>query len=611
VLFWSGLTVLGLVLLRQLLALRENALLRRSLERRVAEVLHERSNLKNSEGRFRSLIENSSDVILILDADLCVRWASDSLETVFGTSPASVTESPVDAILHPDDRARVMRALRERHTDSGWVGSLECALVGTTGATHNVDLHVADLIEDPAVKGIVLNIRDVTERKVLEEQLLHQALHDPLTALPNRVLLVDRLEHELRRSRNRGQRGPAVLFLDLDGFKGVNDTQGHHAGDILLQQVAERLLGAVRPGDSVARMGGDEFAVIVISNPGRDEADRVATRLLTALATPFCIEGHELLISASVGVSMPLSELDSADDLLQQADLAMYQAKELGGNQIEGFVAELKAKVQRRLDTETALRSALAEQRFRLHYQPIVDLTSHTMIGTEALIRWCLADGTLVPPLDFIPLAERSGLIVDIGRWALRAACEQTCRWQRELRDSEMLSVSVNLSARQLRESSFTDDVLDILRDTGLDPNSLILEVTESMVVEDLEKTCEILGSLRGAGIRIAIDDFGTGYSSLSYLRILPVDIIKLDRSFVTSIAANATTSEVARSILGLADALRLTVVAEGIETASQLEELLRLGCRLGQGFHFARPVPGAEIPKVASTLRPAIAASR
>jgi diguanylate cyclase (GGDEF)-like protein/PAS domain S-box-containing protein len=611
VLFWAGLTVLAMVLLRQLLALRENDSLRRSLERRVAEVLRERGNLQRSEERFRSLIENSSDVILILDSDLSVRWASDSLRTVIGPSPEAVIGSSVEGMIHSDDRARVLRALRDGLGESGRSSVLECRVLDTRGGVHNVDVHVAQLLEDPAVEGIVLNVRDVTLGRELEERLLHQALHDPLTNLPNRLLLVDRLEHELSRRRSPAEFGPAVLFIDLDGFKTVNDTQGHHAGDHLLQQVAERLQRLMRPGDTIARMGGDEFAVIVVNSPGPAEIDLVAARLVTAMATPFHVEGHDLLISSSAGVSMSVSGGESAGDLLQQADLAMYRAKELGGNRAEVFVPELKSSVQRRLDTESALRSALANGEFLLHYQPILELAARRMLGTEALIRWRMPDGTMVPPLDFIPLAERCGLIVEIGRWVLRTACEQTRRWQLELPESESLSVSVNISARQLRESSFADDVLGALRDSGLAPTSLILEVTESVLVEDIERACAILARLRDEGIRIAIDDFGTGYSSLSYLRMLPVDIIKLDRSFVTGITASSATSAVARSIVTLADALGLVVVAEGIETSTQLDELVRLGCGFGQGFHFSRPIPTAELERVAQTLRPTATADQ
>jgi EAL domain-containing protein (putative c-di-GMP-specific phosphodiesterase class I) len=347
-------------------------------------------------------------------------------------------------------------------------------------------------------------------------------------------------------------------------------------------------------------MGGGEFAVIVVNTRRTSEVEGVAARLVSAMATPFRVEGHDFLISASVGVSIPLTGDESAGDLLQHADLAMYRAKELGGNRSEPFVPELKFSVQRRLDTESALRSALTNEEFLIHYQPILDLTSLRMVGVEALVRWRMADGTVIPPLDFIPLAERCGLIVDIGSWVLRTACEQTRRWQLELAGAEHLSVSVNLSARQLRESSFADTVSTALRDSNLAATSLILEVTESVIVEDIKAASTTLATLRAEGVRIAIDDFGTGYSSLSYLRTLPVDIIKLDRSFVTGITTSASTSAVARSVVTLADALGLVVVAEGIELPTQLDELVRLGCGFGQGFLFSPPVPEAGIVEIA-----------
>ncbi len=604
VLFWSGLLVLALVLARQLLALRENDSLRRRLERRVADVLQERRNLRTSEERFRSLIENSSDVIVILDPDLTVLWVSDSLARVIGQTPAMIVGSSVAALIHDDDREQTMLAFRSGLANGSRPSALECRVRGSQGEVHSVDIHVTNLIEDPAVGGVVLNIRDVTERRELENQLLHQALHDPLTHLPNRVLLLDRLEHEMRRKRGRDHQGPSVLFLDLDGFKTINDSMGHQAGDLLLRQVGERLLRLMRPGDTVARIGGDEFAVIVINSADAGQVGRIATRLIDAIATPFAVDGQEVYVTASVGISMSVTRGEPAGALLQQADLAMYRAKELGRNRAEVFVPSLQSAVQQRLDTEGALRSALAGDEFRLHYQPILDLSTRRMVATEALIRWLRPDGTLVSPLDFIPLAERSGLIVPIGRWVLRAACAQARRWQLELPECESLSVSVNLSARQLREPDLAVDVMSALADSGLAASSLILEVTESVLVDDIVKTSISLAELRRHGVRIAVDDFGTGYSSLSYLRTLPLDIIKIDRSFVTAIAADPATLAVARSIVALADALGLSVTAEGIETATELDELVRLGCGFGQGFHLAGPVPATEIARVATELR-------
>jgi diguanylate cyclase (GGDEF)-like protein len=426
--------------------------------------------------------------------------------------------------------------------------------------------------------------RDISERKRLEAELIHQAFHDALTGLANRALFRDRVEHALTRT-GRDTEHIAVCFLDLDNFKAVNDGLGHEAGDRLLCVVAARLVGATRTHDTVARLGGDEFALLLEGVRDDAEAMAIIERVESAMRTPMSLDGKPVAITASTGIARSGPDA-RADELLRNADVAMYRAKARGGGAHALFVPEMHAAVLDRLELEADLRMAIAAQQFHLLYQPVVELASGRVVGVEALLRWNHYKRGLVMPGEFIPLAEESGLIIPLGRWVLNEACRQGA-----LFGGPALSISVNLSGRQLQHAGLTDDVVDALRRSGLPPDRLVLEITESVIMQDTEATLHKLQALKTLGIRLAIDDFGTGYSSLGYLQRFPIDILKLDKTFVDGVARGGTDAALARAIIALGDTLHLSTVAEGVEHAQQRDELLALGCELAQGYLFARPL--------------------
>jgi len=436
-----------------------------------------------------------------------------------------------------------------------------------------------------------LNIRDMSERKALSDQLLHQAHHDSLTELANRALFRDHLEKVVYDDRSRAPRG-AVLFLDLDGFKEINDSLGHAAGDLLLARVAERLRSCVRPGDMVARLGGDEFGVLTEGVESIRDAHALATRILSALNQPFALESGEVHVRGSIGIATTERGVENADQLLRNADLAMYRAKTLGGGMVERYVPDMHVELLNRIELEGDLRRAIGRGELRLYYQPVVALASCGTIGMEALIRWNHPDKGIVAPKSFIGTAERTGLIQPIGRWVLHEGCRQAVMWHEQHPDRVPLTVSVNISARQLERGDLIDDVANALRESGLPPHCLVLEMTESVLVEHTETNLEHVQTLKGMGIRLAIDDFGTGYSSLAYLHRFPVDILKIDSAFISRLNATDRDLELVRNILQIGRSLRMATVAEGIETEEQRQMLLELGCEFGQGFLFARPMP-------------------
>ncbi len=437
-------------------------------------------------------------------------------------------------------------------------------------------------------------LADAMERHAIEDDIRHQALHDPLTGLPNRVLFLDRIEQALARLRRR--RGlAAILFIDFDHFNVINDSLGHHIGDELLAAAAPRLKHAVRVSDTVARFGGDEFAILLEEIGGEADAIEMAERVAALFARPFVIAGSEHFVTASVGIALAHGgELPM--ELIRDADAAMYRAKERGRARYEVFDEAMRGRALARLRVENDLRRALERSEFRLEYQPIVSLPDRSIVGVEALIRWHHPQRGLVSPVEFIPVAEENGLIEPIGRWVLERACRQAAHWHNERPDARPLEMSVNLSAVQLAKPGLADTVQATLQATGLDPACLCLEITETAMLREPEAIEEALRALGALGVRLALDDFGTGYSSLSYLPHLPLDTLKIDRSFVDGLGLEAQDTAITEAIIAMSRALSLTVVAEGVEAERQADELSRLGCELAQGFHFCRPVAAREI---------------
>ncbi len=514
---------------------------------------------------------------------------NESFERFFGVPrEEAIGRSSVDLGLwvEPADRDRVVRGVRAGRAVDG----LEVQMRGAGGDVRDV-LFFADAVELEGSRALLAMAYDLTERKASERELERRALYDSLTDLPNRSLLNDRLAHALERARRR-EDGVAVLFVDLDRFKIVNDSMGHPAGDEVLRQTAGRLQSVVRQEDTVARMGGDEFAIVVEDVGGAADTEAAAARIAEAMAPPFRVDGEEVHLSASTGIAFSSSGEETAEELLRRSDVAMYRAKELGGTRHHLFDPATDRRASERLQEENELRRAIDEGELVLHYQPVVGLDDGRWIGAEALVRWARPGVGLVPPGEFIPLAEDTGLIVPMGKWVLERAIRDATRWEQHLlEEDEHFTISVNLSARQYHGGDIEDTVMDTLAAAGLDPRRLQLEITESVLLDNPER----LVTLRPAGVRIAIDDFGTGYSSLRYLRELAADVVKIDRSFVSGLQADEDLSVLVRAILMIAAQLGMEVVAEGVETEGERRRLLDLGCHRGQGYLFARPMPAAE----------------
>jgi diguanylate cyclase (GGDEF)-like protein/PAS domain S-box-containing protein len=565
---------------------------RRLREQAITEQLL-MTDLRRSEERYRSLVQNSADVNMIVGADGVIAYESSAVERVLGYRAEDRVGQHVVHPVHPDDRAWAEHLLADVIRSPGVQLSGDLRVRHADGSWRTMETVLKNLLVDPAVGGVVVNYRDVTVRKGLEDELRHQAFHDALTGLPNRALFADRLEHALSRTR-RSQLRLAVLFIDLDDFKTVNDSLGHGEGDRLLMAVGDRLQGALRAGDTIARMGGDEFAVLVEDPADAGGPVEVAQRLLDSLQPPFEGNGKELFVHASVGVAVSTSQRQTSEELLRDADISMYKAKSNGKNRLEVFEPSMHTAALDRMALKGDLERALDRGEFGVLYQPIMRLGSGQMAGVEALVRWHHPRRGMVGPLDFIPLAEETGLIIQLGRWVLDEACRQAVAW--EAAGGGQLHMSVNVSGRQTQQAGFVAEVAQVLRETGLEPSRLTLEFTESVLMRDAEATTDMLRDLKAVGVRLAIDDFGTGYSSLSYLRRFPIDVLKIDGSFVASMSSGADQAALVRSILKLGETLRLETVAEGIEEIAQLTDLRALGADLGQGFYFARPLTAEAI---------------
>jgi diguanylate cyclase (GGDEF)-like protein/PAS domain S-box-containing protein len=588
---WNVAIVGVLVIARQVLALLENISFWRELE---ATVRSRTGELTRSEARFRSLVQNSSDVITVIGPDGTVRYESPSTHAVLGHSVATFGEPPLE-IVHPEDRDRVRSAAREIRDPSAGVVRLELRVRHQDEGWRYVEAVASNLLDDQAVAAFVINTRDITahkalaERRVLEAQLTHRAFHDALTGLANRALFSDRLEHALSRSTRRSST-VAVLFLDLDDFKDVNDTIGHAAGDELLVTVARRLDDAVRPADTVARLAGDEFAVLVEDVTDAEDASPVAERIQAALKESITVRGREVFVRCSIGIATSGVDAANAQELLRSADIAMYTAKERGGSGYALFEPGMRTILLERMELEKDLRQALERDEFLLHYQPIVSLRSGEVRAIEALVRWRRPGYALTSPGQFIRVAERTGLIVPLGRWVLEQACKQARSWSERFPRPGGLSLNVNISAGQLRSPELVPDVKAALDASGLTPGRLVLEITESFMVADGDPAIARVEELRSIGVRVAIDDFGTGYSSLGYLRDLPVDELKIDRRFIDGLSAGSRQAALIRAIVTMSEELGIVPIAEGVERPEQADMLLGLGCNWGQGHHLVRP---------------------
>jgi diguanylate cyclase (GGDEF)-like protein/PAS domain S-box-containing protein len=573
-----------LVVLRQLAAVRENA-------RLVSETA-----ARENEARFRALVQHSTDVIAIADAEGVLRYVSPSIQRLFGYQPSDLEGKLLVDFLHPDDAVQVAAAFTAA-TDPGSVtAAAEWRIRHCDGRWLAIEAVGTNLLHEPTVRGIVVNARDVSDRKALEAQLTHQAFHDPLTGLANRALFFDRVTHALER-RERVREGLAVLFLDLDNFKTVNDSLGHAAGDRLLVAAAVRLGVCVRASDTVARLGGDEFAVLIEDATG-DLASVAAERITAALRAPFELEGKEVFVTASLGIAFA-EPGSTASELLRNADMAMYTAKGRGKGRSERFETRMHREALDRLELEADLRRALERDEMTLLYQPIVSLDTGGVIGMEALVRWRHLDRGLMYPGQFIPLAEETGLIVGIGEWILREACRRAKAWETKWQPEVPLSLTVNISGQQLQHAGVVDVVRRALARSGLRPHDLVLEITESVLMQHTETMLHRLTELKAVGVRLAIDDFGTGYSSLSYLQRFPIDILKIAKPFVDDVGTGEGHPALARAIIALGESLSLRTIAEGIELREQWMGLRALGCEMGQGYFFARPLTAEAMGQV------------
>lgn len=553
--------------------------------------------LRKSQERFDLVTRATSDAIWdwnLLTDDL---WWNEGFQKLFGYKSDEIGND-IDSWkkrVHPDDIERVETDL-SRNIESGrtnWAAEYRFRRRDGSYA-FVIDRGYVVYDENDQPIRMLGSMMDVTDRKFLEEQLTHQALHDPLTKIANRVLFRDRVEHALAKlPRSKGTL--AVLFLDLDNFKAINDSMGHAAGDKLLISLAQRLNDCLRQTDTAARLGGDEFAVLVETMHHPDEAVMIAERIKNVVKQTFSIDGKEINIGTSIGIAYS-SEAMSSEELLRNADLAMYLAKSKGKGHYVVFEPQMHEALMERLELEVDLRHAIEVNEFVIHYQPIVDLHSQDPLGVEALVRWNHPRFGQLSPMTFIPLAEETNLIVPLGEWVLREACRQVQVWRNRHGEELNISVTVNISIRQFQQKELVDIVDRALADSGLPPECLILEITESFMMQDTESTIAKLTDLKKLGVRLAIDDFGTGYSSLSYLQRFPIDILKIDKSFVDKIGRDKEGRAVARAIIMMGDSLNLRTIAEGIEHPEQIRELQDLGCDAGQGFHFAKPLTQQEM---------------
>jgi diguanylate cyclase (GGDEF)-like protein/PAS domain S-box-containing protein len=549
--------------------------------------------LEASEGRFQVLTESAMDIVTVLDADGVITYQSPSVRHLLGVDPQQMVGRSQYDFVHKDDVA-LMRVRFAELVNNGFVDKpFEFRVQAHDGSWRVLESMGKSCLDVPAVRGIVVNTRDVTERRAIEARVVHLAYHDALTGLPNRSLMQDRISGAISRSE-RATKKFAVMFIDIDNFKNINDSLGHDAGDDLLRRVAHRLSESVRAHDTIARQGGDEFIVLLDELEGHQGATRVAQKILQSLRSTFKVNGADQHVSGSIGIAVYPDDGTDASTLLKNADTAMFHSKSLGKNTFQFFTPQMTVAVKRRAALESSLRVAVKNNNFSLVYQPQIDLNTGAIVAYEALVRWVTEQGGVMMPGEFIPLAEETGLINELGRWVLEESCRQNKAWH----DMGLPKrrIAVNLSARQLSDKNFVEVLNAILERTGLAPEYLELEITESQVMRQGEGSVALLNEIAAMGIHLAVDDFGTGYSSLSYLKRLPISKLKIDQSFVRDITVDPNDTAIVVAIINMAKSLDLDVIAEGIETAGQLSLLRAKGCSVGQGYYFSVPLSAKEL---------------
>lgn len=548
---------------------------------------------RQSEEKYRVIAENCSDLIAVIDREGTFLYLSPSYQTLFGDDGIEMESGHLLQWVHEEDRELVENYLKQICAARNASSLLEFRVHTKSGRSLYLETK-GNPILDPCgdVQNLVLVMRDVTERKQWEQTIFHLAYHDTLTELPNRRLFIDRLRKEVYQAK-RFQSQLAVMFLDVDRFKQINDSWGHEVGDVILAEIAKRIKQCLGTNDVVARLGGDEFTILLPHISGRHEVDQVAQKIRDRLEEPLEVNGRQHNLSCSMGIAVFPSDGREADELLKRADMALYFVKERGRNGFEFFHPSIEEKSLERILLENELRKAMEHEHFHIDYQPKYALPTGKLVGAEALVRWNHPELGRIPPNKFIPIAEETGLIVPIGEWILRRACEQNRAWQAQ--GYPPFRVSVNLSVRQFYQPDLVEKIRGILEDTGLDPQWLELEITES-IFADMDNAVPILQTIRDLGVHISIDDFGTGYSSFSYVKHLPVDTLKIDASFIRDVHTNKESQAIVRAILTIAQTLHLNVIAEGVEREEQLAFLHEEGCSEGQGYLFSKPIPRQDI---------------
>ncbi len=559
--------------------------------------------LRESEERFRLLVQHGSDLTMLVGDDGAVSFVTPSSQRILGFAPDEIEGKTDFDWISRSDRPQFDELLQQSRRRPEPAGPIVISFRHADGSWRDLQIIATSLLNNRNVRGIVINAHDVTERRSLEQQLIHQAYHDPLTGLPNRALFNERLIEARLRAHTTNE-SFAVIFLDLDDFKVVNDTLGHIAGDQLLRTVADRLSVIARGDDVVARMGGDEFTILIEELHDVASAEAFADRVIRRLQEPVIINGHEVLVSPCLGIAIGRPGDDSGHDLLREADIAMYEAKSRGKGQRVIYDDNMNSQAWARMQLQGELRRAISLDQLRVHYQPQVELTTGRITEFEALIRWDHPTRGLIAPHDFIPVAEETGMIVSLGQFVLEQACTMAGGWNRQRRERGLdpLMISVNLSARQFLHPDLVGDVTQVLTATGLEPGLLRLEITESVALNDFAATTMTMRTLRGLGVRLAIDDFGTGYSGLNYLRECPIDTIKIDRSYTNGLGSDSSDTAMIHAVMAFATTLGLDVCAEGIEREEQVQQLRAVGCHRGQGFYFSGPLPGETVTAMLKT---------